>query len=75
MPTTPPRARLGLLHEIPPDLRQLLKEAGFEWAGWSASWRNAVSGTEIPFAEVREHLDETWLRQRIVDALAGAKSS
>ena len=67
-------ARLGLLHQVPESLRQTLREAGFEWAAWSASWRHAVAKTEIPFAEVREHLDEEWLRQRITEALAAAKA-
>ena len=66
--TTRP-AHLALLHEVPPALRQLLKDARFEWATWNASWRHAETRAEITLAEVRDHLDEGWLRQRIRDAL------
>ncbi len=66
-------ARLGLLHQVPPDLRHVLKEAGFGWAAWNASWRHSDTGAAITFAEVRDHLDEAWVRQRIVEVLAAAQ--
>ena len=64
--------RLGMLHRVPVNLREVLKEAGFEWAAWNASWRHADSGAEITFAEVRDH-DEAWLRQRIAEVLHAAQ--
>jgi len=67
------KARLGMLHQVPEALRQLLKEAGFEWAAWNASWRHAVSGAQVTFAELRDHLDEAWLRQRIAESLRAAR--
>jgi hypothetical protein len=60
---------LALLHQVPLGLRQLLKDARFEWATWNASWRHAETRAEITLAELSEHLDESWLRQRIRDAL------
>ena len=60
---------LALLHQVPIGLRQLLKDARFEWATWNASWRHAETRAEITLAELSEHLDETWLRQRIREAL------
>jgi hypothetical protein len=68
-------AHLSLLHEVPPALRQLLKEARFEWATWNASWRHADTRAEITLAELREHLDEGWLRQRIREALGARPAS
>ncbi len=67
------KARLGMLHQVPEALRQLLKEAGFEWAAWNASWRHALSGAQVTFAELRDHLDEAWLRQRIAESLRAAR--
>jgi len=66
-------ALLGLFHQVPPDLRHVLKEAGFGWAGWNASWRHPDTGAAITFAEVRDHLDETWVRQRIAEVLGAAQ--
>jgi hypothetical protein len=68
--TTTGAGNLALLHQVPPGLRQLLKDARFEWATWNASWRHADTRAEITLAELRDHLDEAWLRQRIRDALA-----
>ena len=67
------KARLEMLHQVPATLRHLLKEAGFEWAAWNASWRHAVSGAQITFAELRDHLDEAWLRQRIAESLRATR--
>ena len=63
-----------MLHQVPGPVREILKEAGFEWAAWNTSWRHPGSGAEITFAEVRDHCDEEWVRQRIVEVLADARS-
>ena len=70
MPTVTRDGLLGALHRVPAPLRQTLKDAGFEWAAWNASWRHALSGAQVTLAELTEHLDEEWLRQRIIDVLA-----
>ena len=61
--------RLGLLHQVPLALREILREAGFGWAAWNTSWRHAESGAAITFAEVSDHPDEDWLRARIMEVL------
>ena len=67
-------ARLGMLHQVPPTLREILRESGFGWAAWNASWRHADTGAAITYAEVSDHADEHWLRARIAEVLGAVNA-